>query len=171
MPYVSFASRCPELARAETRSVTVLPEAHDTDLPPGTYTFVELFCEERGCDCRRVLLFVEASFRPGPEAVIAWGWEPREYYEHWSHESDPLAIDQLKGPALNLGSPETELAHPLLRLATRTLLSDPAYTDRLQRHYQLFRDSLARPRPGTAWFAPAGPLRGARKRGPQRRPR
>ncbi|MCA9872843.1 MAG: hypothetical protein KC441_04295 [Anaerolineales bacterium] len=41
-----------ELARRETRSATV---NNDPALPDGAYGLIEAYCNERGCDCRRVL--------------------------------------------------------------------------------------------------------------------
>lgn len=73
MPFELMANRLGRLAERETRSIIVLPELPDRSLPEGVYTLHEMYCNERGCDCRRVFLNIQASFRPGPEAVVAWG--------------------------------------------------------------------------------------------------
>lgn len=167
MSYRPFYEFLPEVAERETRVITVLRRALGVGLPPARYSLVELFCDERGCDCRRVFLHVVSSLRPGPEAVIAWGWEPREYYVRWMGEADPLVIDTLKGPALNLGSPRTELAQPLLKIVTQVLATDTAYAARIQAHYRLFRDHVDRKRGRPRWFDVAEPR--AAPRGPRRR--
>ena len=85
MPFNMFYSRFPREAVAETRSV-ILPKGHD-GLPAGAYHFREMFCDEPGCDCRRVFFWVDRSSldRPSPvsgepDAVVAWGWEDVSFY-------------------------------------------------------------------------------------------
>ena len=142
MPYQSFHDLCPQTAEAETRSITVLGDDSPTGLPPGQYVFCESFCNEPRCDCRRVFFCVISSFRRGPEAVIAWGWEKPEFYAMWMHDDDPETVRRLVGPCLNLGSPATELADALLDLARNVLLRDAAYVERVKRHYRMFRNKI-----------------------------
>ncbi len=151
MPYRPFHDVFPVIAERETRVLIVPPESTRAPLPVDEYGLVELFCDERGCDCRRVFLMA-VSRRRGPEAVIAWGWEPREFYARWSGESDETLLDNLKGPALNLGSPETDLAQPLLEVVSELLRTDEGYTTRIQEHYHLFRSHVERSRVRTRWF-------------------
>ena len=139
MPYQLFHDLFPEIAEAETRSITVSDGMSEIELPPGEYAFCEMFCNERGCDCRRVFFYVLSRFRRGPAAVIAWGWEKREFYAKWLHDDDPQMISALMGPCLNLGSPQTELGDALLDLVRDVLLQDEAYVERIKRHYSLFR--------------------------------
>ena len=140
MPYVPFREHFPDLAERETRTVTILDDRY-RGLPAGVYAFVELFCDEPGCDCRRVFLAVHSSPRE-PEAVIAYGWESREFYAAWMGDESPEMLSALQGPELNLGSPQSELAPALLEFATSVLLNDRHYVDRLKRHYELFRERI-----------------------------
>jgi hypothetical protein len=130
------------MAEAETRTITVFADRSETGLPPGEYAFCEMFCNEPGCDCRRVFFYVVASFRKRCEAVIAWGWDSPEFYANWFHHDDPEVIADLMGPCLNIGSPRSELAGPILDLARSVLLKDEAYVERIKRHYQLFRAKI-----------------------------
>jgi hypothetical protein len=50
--------------------------------------------------------------------------------------------DELIGPILNPGSPRTELAPAILELVKSALLQDPAYVERIKRHYRLFRQKI-----------------------------
>lgn len=142
MPYQLFYDLFPDMAGKETRTITVFGDRSKTGLPPGEYAFCEMFCNERGCDCRRVFFYVVASFRKRCEAVIAWGWESPEFYANWFHHDDPEVIADLMGPCLNIGSPRSELAGPILDLARSVLLKDEAYVERIKRHYQLFRAKI-----------------------------
>jgi hypothetical protein len=141
MPYALFHSLFPEIAEQETRTITVFNKS-DVGLPPGQYAFVEMFCDEPKCDCRRVFFYIVSAGRSQPEAVIAYGWETREFYAKWMHEDDPTMIASLRGPELNLGSPQSALAPALLEFVREHLLQDAAYVERVKRHYRLFRDRI-----------------------------
>ncbi len=98
MPFSGFHSRFPDIAERETRSVTLLRKS-DFNLPPAQYTFLEMYCDEPGCDCRRVFFSVASSLQNDILAVIAWGWEDRDFYIKWMGDDDPQIIDDLVGPA------------------------------------------------------------------------
>lgn len=141
MPFVPLRNYLPEIAGRETRALTVLVQA-DGHLPPGKYVFSEMFCDETGCDCRRVFFCVGCSFRPEVLAVVAWGWEDPAFYAKWMKGGDPREVAMLKGPILNLGSPESELAPAILQFVCDRLLKDPAYVERVKRHYAMFRRKI-----------------------------
>jgi len=147
MPYVLFHEYFPELAERETRSITI-PKGSPSGLPADEYGFLELFCNEPGCDCRRVMFNVLSSLRGKAEAVIAWGWESPEFYARWLGDDDPRIIGDLKGPALNLASPQSRLAPMLLELVKEVLLTDNAYVERVKKHYRMFRDKIDSRPPG-----------------------
>ena len=141
MPYVPFNKFCPEVAKRETRSVTVL-EGSNTGVPPDKYGFFEMFCDEKGCDCRRVFLYVVSAASNHVQAVIAYGWESPEFYGRWMGDNDPDVIEALSGPCLNLGSPESDAAPAILELFREVLLQDAVYVDRIKRHYRMFREHV-----------------------------
>lgn len=138
MPMAPFMERFPEVGARETRSVTVTDRL---DLPDGEYGFLEFYCDERGCDCRRVMIDV---LRPEIGwskiwATISYGWESLDFYKKWGGAaSDSL---EMKGPYLDPLNPQTKYSAALLNLF-RFLLQSPDYVERLKRHYQMFRDSV-----------------------------
>jgi hypothetical protein len=140
MSMIPFMERFPEVGARETRSVTIPPRQ---DLPEGEYGFVELYCDEPGCDCRRVMIDV---LRPETGwskiwAAISYGWESLDFYRKWGGPgNDPI---EMKGPYLDPLNPQTEYSATLLNLF-RFLLQSPEYVARLQRHYQTFRESVNR---------------------------
>jgi hypothetical protein len=146
MPYRLFHDLFPAVAERETRTLTILPGSN-TGLPAGHYAFLEMFCDEPGCDCRRVFFSVVSSIRQDIEAVVAWGWEDVAFYAAWMKDNDPEVLASLKGPALNLGSPATARAPALLELTGAVLLQDGDYVERIKRHYQLFRQRIEGGRP------------------------
>ncbi len=83
MPMTPFMERFPEKGASETRSVKV---AGRHDMPDGEYGFLELYCNEPGCDCRRVTIDV---LRPETGwsrilATISYGWESLDFYAEGS---------------------------------------------------------------------------------------
>ena len=74
-------------------------------IPPDQYALVEMYCDERGCDCRRVFFYVISSSIKDVGAVIAYGWERPEFYARWMGDDDPEIIKDLQGPVLNMCSP------------------------------------------------------------------
>jgi len=140
MPMTPFMKRFPEVGARETRSVTV---AQRHDLPDGEYGFLEFYCDEPDCDCRRVMIDVlrpETGWRK-IWATISYGWESLDFYRKWGGvHSDPI---EMKGPYLDPLNPQTKYSSALLNLF-RFLIQSPDYVERFQRHYQMFRESVDR---------------------------
>ncbi|MBT9148393.1 MAG: hypothetical protein DDT32_02165 [Syntrophomonadaceae bacterium] len=141
MPYALFHNYFPKIAEQETRAVTVLKDS-SWDLPPAHYSLLEMYCDEPGCDCRRVFFSVVSSLTKQVEAVIAYGWERPEFYAKWMGDDDPKIIRDLKGPVLNLCSPQSRLAPILLDMVQKIVLLDQAYIQRLKTHYWMFRHCI-----------------------------
>jgi len=142
MPFVGLQQYAPDLVPAEIRSVHVVEAGAITK----SYTFMELFCDEKACDCRRVFVQVvsdDASVRQ-PRATLSWGWEPDAFYRNWaSFPLDAEDLEELRGPALVRLAPQSEESDAILA-HFRTLLADDAYAQRLIRHYRLFRRAVDR---------------------------
>jgi hypothetical protein len=141
MPFALLYHLCPDIAKSETRSITVPPGAN-LGLPAGEYLFAEMFCNEPNCDCRRVIFSVISSNSNRTVAVIDWGWENIAFYRRWLRDIDPSMAEEMQGPGLNRLSEQSKLAPLLLELARNALLADPAYVDRIKRHYALFRANV-----------------------------
>ena len=146
MPYAMFLQNFPEIAERETRTVTLLQKS-PSGLEPGDYSLLEMFCDEPGCDCRRVMFCVVSSRTKDMEAVVAYGWESRDFYVKWMGDDDPNVIDELQGPVLNLASQQSTLAPAILELIETVVLQDEAYIERVKRHYALFRERIDGKRP------------------------
>ncbi len=146
MPYAFFNEHFPEISKCETRSITLL-ERTSAGLPPGEYGFLEMYCNERKCDCRRVFLYVVTPPSKDPLAVVAYGWESEKFYAKWMRDDSPDVIEELKGPSLNMASPQSKLAPAVLKLVKEVLLQDTEYIERLKGHYKMFRDKIDRKLP------------------------
>jgi len=157
MAFQRFCDIFPDLGIAETRDITLIQAEYG--LPAGSYGFIEQFCNDSHCDCRRVIFSVYMKGREEPIAAIGWGWESREFYANWMKwEADPAEIDRCKGPELNPLSPQSEWAEGALRLCRDVLIQDPAYVERVKGHYRLFRERIDR------GYVPQGLSQAARER-------
>ena len=141
MPFIPLYELFPEIAKRETRTIHILNDAR-FDLPSAEYAFIEMFCDDPGCDCRRVFFTVVSSLTEKPVAVISYGWETYEFYEKWSHGDEPEMIKYLMAPTLNISSPQSDLANGILDLFRKMLLTDSAYIERVKRHYRIFRKKV-----------------------------
>lgn len=132
MPMVPFYTLLPDLAVNETR--TIIVQGRD-DLPDGEYGFVEFYCNEIDCDCRRVIINVLSPATPSKIwATINFGWKAAEFYKKWSG-------GDMKGPFLDPLNLQTAYSSVLLQLFG-FVLADKKYVDRLKRHYELFKQTL-----------------------------
>ena len=140
MPYTSFHYYFPEVAKKETRMLTTFRQ--DYVVPSGSYGLLEMYCDDPGCDCRRVFLEVYDWEGRKSMAFFAYGWEGKEFYRSWFRGGDPEIIRDLQGPVLNDGSPQSKFAPAFLKMVKDVVLSDPAYIERLKRHYQMFKEKV-----------------------------
>lgn len=139
----AFWTRFPDVAARETRVVTLLyPQG---GLPAGSYGFLELYCADPKCDCRRVLLQVRSENTPDRVlATINYGWESIAFYARWLH-GDHAGGREIKNASLDPLNPQLKYAPSFLRLFQTVVLQDKAYIKRLKRHYTILKQSLATP--------------------------
>lgn len=138
MPYAPFYERFPDIAKQETRTLSVL---NHPVLPKGDYGLLEAYCNEPDCDCRRVFFNVMDWQTGQVMAVITYGWENKEFYAQWMKDNDPRILKELKGPSLNLGSYQSSFAAEFLKQMT-DILVDSNYVDRLKQHYKMYRAAI-----------------------------
>src|SRR6266704_4858692 len=103
MPMTPFVTRFPELGARETRALRVTGRK---ELPDGEYGFLELFCDEPGCDCRRVMIAVLRADTDLNKiwASINYGWESVEFYKQWG--GSWVTAANSKGPFLDPMNPQ-----------------------------------------------------------------
>ena len=132
----------PEIAEKETRRITLL---NDPQAPDGEYAFVDSFCEDKDCDCRRVyfhVLQIDTDYKVFHAATISYGWEDLDFYLSWSPFLPAEMAAEMKGPALERIQRQSRYAERFLELFESKFLSDPAYIERIKRHYAMFKARL-----------------------------
>ena len=133
----SFGSRFPELAKRETRSIRVIQKSN---LPVGHYGFVEAYCDEVDCDCRRAVIQVVTEGTGAKVwATINYGWEDAAYYAQWM--GDAGVVPDFEGASLDPLNSQSKYAEVLLEYF-ENVVADDAYIERLKRHYAMFKSSL-----------------------------
>lgn len=118
----------PKLAENETRVLHFLKDLRG--VPAGDYVFIESYCPDPACDCRRVMVEVRKKPHYSVEAHIALGLD---------------RDDENPGPYLDPLNEQGEHAEALLEAFRGILLTDDAYMARLGRHYRAFKAAVADP--------------------------
>ncbi|HJV66601.1 MAG TPA: hypothetical protein VJ550_12760 [Geomonas sp.] len=95
-------------------------------IPKGSYPFLEYYCTEPGCDCRRVTLLV-FNQKMKQKAAISFGFD----------QQGPFA-----GPYLDTSNRQGPYAEDLLKLFVDGLNSDSGWLERLYRHYRAVREKV-----------------------------
>ncbi len=143
---IPFHTLCPEIAQREVRCIHVLVASGAVShggLSAGEYAYVEFYCDDLDCDCRRV--FLEVIARHQQDKVLAsinYGWEKQSFYRKRLPWPPDAARDIVRG-ALDPLNQQSEASEELLRIFQRQVL-DEKYRLRLRRHHQLFREELRR---------------------------
>lgn len=140
MAITAFFTRFKDLAFKETRSCTVAP-GHQ--VPADDYGFLEFYCDDVRCDCRRVMIRVVGQHSGETAwASISYGWEKPEFYRNWAG-TDLMDAKELSRPTLDPLNPQSPHADFFLSLFAE-MIKDKSYVERLQRHYALFRKPVKR---------------------------
>lgn len=136
----SYFDTFPDKSGTELRTATFLNPADDDPIPPGTYLFTEYFCTDLSCHCNRVLIkvmrFESRKSPPEDVATISYCWD-LDGDEGWS-----VVNQDYSEPMLDPMNRQAPYAEDLLEFWTNMIENDPAYLDRIQRHYDEIRDEL-----------------------------
>jgi len=120
-----FHALYPDLAKDETRVMHV--PAGD-DLPQGAYLFMEAFCTEPECDCRRVLIQVIHAETRRQVATI-----------NYAFEAATPPFDDEPQVFLDPMNPQSEYSDRLLKAFETLMLTHETYVARLHRHYEMWK--------------------------------
>jgi hypothetical protein len=133
-----YIERFGEEGARETRMAKVV---RGWMVPEGEYWFVESYCTDEECDCRRVVISVVTK-RRGWEtwATINYGWESKQYYEEWVGGADKEWDYQ--GPELDPMNEQSIYAEELLKIFKKEVEGNREYAERLKRHYQKFKERV-----------------------------
>ncbi len=126
---MAFDSVFLEVARNESRGIHALGGAGAVR---GTFLFRELYCEQPGCDCRRVVLEVQWAEKQQVAATIHYALERPK------RRGEPQLY-------LDPSHPQSDLANGLLDVFEDLIKKDAAYRATLRRHYKMWKTSVNGP--------------------------
>jgi len=119
LPYIELF---PQQGQNECRVAYV---SNHNQLPPDEYAFLELYCTDTDCDCRRVMINVIGRSHQHL-ATLNYGFDKK---------------DKMAGPFLDPLNPQSKYSKVLLDLFC-WILQDSAYRARLENHYQQFKTAI-----------------------------
>lgn len=134
MYFLPFQSRFEEIALQESKIIMV--NSRNARVPIGTYSFMENYCEDNTCDCRKVMVnFVHIKSKE-ILATIGYGWESVNFYTKWMYGDRKIA-QILSGVYLEPGGIQSKYSQAFLELFKHYL--DKEYIERLKKHYKIFK--------------------------------
>ena len=109
-------------------------------MPLGQYGFVQMYCDDLRCDCRRVLFHVMKD--DVRHALVGYGWDNVEFYRKWFRgNATKRKIEMFMGPALHDGICDFVYSALFVNIVNE-MLSDIKYKNRIIQNYKLFRNML-----------------------------
>lgn len=121
----------PDVAQRESFAIEAVDDEGD---PKATFVFRELYCPDRGCDCRRVML--QVSVADDDEVVATIGYS----FEH--HRTQRLGIPQIMLDPMNT---QSDLSETVLALFTRLANAQPEVRERFIAHYVMWKSVVDDP--------------------------
>ena len=122
----------PDLARSEALFIEI---ADKRSRPAGLLVFREFYCNDPGCDCRRVVLHGAVAGQQRVIAGIGYGFEPAKPP---FHDEPQIFLDPL--------NPQSELSDVVLNVFTKLVESEPSVRERFIRHYEMWKSVVDNPK-------------------------
>ena len=136
MYLINFWVKYPELAKKETRIITILSDKEK--IPKWEYAIAELYCTNPNCDCRKVSLNV--IWPNNKTYYLNYWFEKPSYYIKWGIWDIEIA-KEMSWLSVN----EFEWNHLESELVLDTMdwvLNDTIYVERLKKHYKLMKEDV-----------------------------
>ena len=124
----------------EAHQVRTVEIARSPQLPDGEYSFIDSYCTDPACDCRKTMIQVMHEGRL--VSIINYGWENRTFYEKWMGSSaEDDSMPEMHGASIDITSPD--LVNPDGVLGLFNALLDEAWIAKFRRHYADIKAALA----------------------------
>lgn len=140
MIFESFFDEFPEFVTKEFRNITVLNNNCMKYIPPGNYAFLEMFCPDIDCDCRKVIINVISANPFKTWATFHYGWESEKFYKKWWGKN---LEDYKPMSGLHFDPPTKDrLKNEFLLTFADHIKNDQNYAERIKRHYFMFKEKM-----------------------------
>lgn len=108
-------------------------------LPDGDYTFLDTYCVDPKCDCRKTM--IQVMHNGIHVATINFGWEPPEFYRLWMGGAEDERMPKLHGATIDITSPNKVPESDMLAFFNAIL--DEQWIAIIKRHYSAVKARLA----------------------------
>ena len=91
--------------------------ARNPQLPDGDYSFVDSYCTDLSCDCRKTMIHVLHGGQC--VSIINFGWEKPSYYKEWmgvNTEAEDEITSLMCGSSIDISSPDLVSSEAILDL-------------------------------------------------------
>ncbi len=125
----------------EAHQVRTVSIKQSPQLPDGEYSFIDTYCTDPGCDCRRTM--IQVMHKGKLVSVINYGWESTTFYENWmgsSAKDNPMP--NMHGASIDITSPDLVRTDGILALFN-ALLND-IWIAKFKRHYDEVKAALSK---------------------------
>ncbi len=118
----------------QVRTVTIRQSPH---LPDGEYSFLDSYCTDPDCDCRKTMIQVLHNGRL--VSIINYGWESAMFYRNWMGKDD--SMPEMHGASIDITSPDLVDRADMLALFN-ALLND-IWIAKIKRHYDKVKAAMS----------------------------
>ena len=130
--------------------------AADPYLPSGEYAFIDTYCTDNTCDCRKTI--IQIFHNKKLVSIVSFGWENPKFYLRWlkSTRNHELA-KEMSGVSIDFSSPDVVSSQGILVLINH--LMDENWISKIKENYRLIRtttksDNIIRRAPKISRNAP-----------------
>ncbi len=119
----------------QVRTVVI---AEDPHLPSGAYTFIDSYCTDNNCDCRKTI--IQIFHEEKLVSIVSFGWESPRFYLRWLNSKDRELADEMSGLSIDFASPDLVSPNGILLLVNHLL--DERWIAILKENYRLVRKTV-----------------------------
>ncbi|CAN5855971.1 hypothetical protein BH11VER1_BH11VER1_19420 [soil metagenome] len=110
--------------------------ADDPHLPSGAYTFLDTYCTDNTCDCRKTM--IQIFHEKKHVSTVSYGWESPKFYLRWlKNTNDRELAEEMSGLSIDYSSPDLVSPKGILLLMNHLL--DEKWISILKENYRLIR--------------------------------
>jgi hypothetical protein len=110
--------------------------ANDPHLPDGKYIFLDTYCTDNSCDCRKTIIQIFHDNKL--VSIVSFGWESPKFYLRWLKSTrDRELAQEMSGLSIDFSSPNLVSPDGIFLLVTRLL--DDKWISLLKENYRLIR--------------------------------
>ncbi len=108
-------------------------------LPDGEYCFLDMYCTDPSCDCRKTMIRVLHNGEA--VSIINYGWESPSYYKQWFGADQDEDVPPMHGASIDITSPDKVSPRGMLGLFKALL--DERWIEAFRKHYKAVKNRLA----------------------------